>query len=443
MTLETVNFKRRVEIFTKAVTIKEEEEEYKASAVDTVIVFETSQTFDDQANVVDVRVEEVKVEEVNFVVEDKIAEVIIEETNFMIIDDNTEAVDEFIEEVEEGDNSKVETLETVEEIMEENNFVDANKFFEEVILVEPRKKFQESMTSTTVYPIDDKQVQKHSTILKSEIKVEHIKCEDVIVVQEDAKVMEVSHHEDPNVDLPMVCQDVTPTDRPPEETKGDVCVNPCVTVVILSSFTISFDKKFCVIGDGEVLLMIQRLQGQLLLDDDKMLYPIEDNMGEVSQRNILGGCDQTRKVGSCGESKLFYWLQTTDVVIGSSFVIEEHKETWGEVGDERTEKDGVYSVTNHLPKSKKGVNQHEESSPKYSHGKGFIMFGFLFLWCTLSWEASMLGRAIHQSTNRKHDSFFQRTDVNLLNFYKVNFQGPYLFHEKLQKWFLFHKWRVW
>ncbi|CAI9261397.1 unnamed protein product [Lactuca saligna] len=181
MTLETVNFKRRVEIFTKAVMIKAEEEEYKASAVDTVIVFETSQTFDDQANVVDVRMEEVKVEEVNFVVEDKIAEVIIEETNLMIIDDNTEAVDEFIEEVEEGDNSKVETLETVEEIMEENNFVDANKFFEkEVILVEPRKKFQESMTSTTVYPIDDKQVQKHSTILKSEIKVEHIKCEDVL-----------------------------------------------------------------------------------------------------------------------------------------------------------------------------------------------------------------------------------------------------------------------
>ncbi|CAI9261396.1 unnamed protein product [Lactuca saligna] len=103
----------------------------------------------------------------------------------------------------------------------------------------------------------------------------------------------------------MVCQDVTPTDRPPEETKGDVYVNPCVIVVILSSFTSTFDKKFCVIGDGEVLLMIQRLQGQLLLDDDKMLYPIEDNMGEVSQRNILGGCDQTRKVGSCGESNFF------------------------------------------------------------------------------------------------------------------------------------------
>ena len=179
MTLETVNFKRRVEIFTKAFMIKEEEEEYKALVVDTVLVLETSQTIDDKADVADVKVEEVKVEEVNLFVEDEIVEVTIEENNFMIRDDNTKEMDEFTEEVEEGDNSKIEIVESVDAIMEENNFVDANKLFEKgVILVEPRKEFQESMTSTTVYPINDEQVQKHSTILTGEINVEQVKCED-------------------------------------------------------------------------------------------------------------------------------------------------------------------------------------------------------------------------------------------------------------------------
>ena len=55
----------------------------------------------------------------------------------------------------------------------------------------------------------------------------------------------------------------------------------------------------------------------------------------------------------------------------------------------------------------------------------------------------MLGGAIHQSTNVNHDPFFQRTTVNHFYFHKVNFQGPYLVHNKLRKWFLFHKWRAW
>lgn len=49
--------------------------------------------------------------------------------------------------------------ETAEVIEEENNFVDDNKIVEkEVILVEPRKEFDESMSSTTVCSTCDDQV---------------------------------------------------------------------------------------------------------------------------------------------------------------------------------------------------------------------------------------------------------------------------------------------
>lgn len=140
MTLKNVNVNRRVETLTKAVVTEKEVEDDKASVVDMDFILETSQTLDNQADVADVKVEEeVKVEEVNFVVEDEIAKIIVEETHFMIKDERDEAIEEeevedsvpmygingeeeFIEKAEEGDNSKVKIVETVEAIMEENNF---------------------------------------------------------------------------------------------------------------------------------------------------------------------------------------------------------------------------------------------------------------------------------------------------------------------------------
>ncbi|CAI9271088.1 unnamed protein product [Lactuca saligna] len=128
-----------VELWAKTLTkisvIEKEVEEYEASAVDMVLVEE-----------------EVKEEAINFVVEDEIAEVNIEETNFVIRDEKDEVMEEFIEEIKEQDNSRAEIV-----IVEENNFVDANKVVEkEVNLVEPRKEFHES-TSTSVCSIVDEQ----------------------------------------------------------------------------------------------------------------------------------------------------------------------------------------------------------------------------------------------------------------------------------------------
>ena len=68
--LNTINVNKRVEMLTKPIVIKEEVEEYEASPVDTNLVLETSQTFEDQLDVADI-----KVEEFNYVVEDKIAEI--------------------------------------------------------------------------------------------------------------------------------------------------------------------------------------------------------------------------------------------------------------------------------------------------------------------------------------------------------------------------------
>lgn len=110
----------------------------------------------------------------------------------------------------------------------------------EVILIESQIEFQEHMLSTIVCPIVGEQVQKPSfMMMKSEIKVDEAKCEDMIMVQEDVKAMEISHQDDLNVDLSILCQDVIlvdtkmeeffhedglsvdviPTGRPPEENK--------------------------------------------------------------------------------------------------------------------------------------------------------------------------------------------------------------------------------
>lgn len=109
--MKTINVNRRAETLTKTFGIEKEVEEYEASSIDTVLVRQTSQTLDDQVDVVDVKVEEeVKDEAINFVVEDEIAEVNIEETNFVIRDEKDEVMKEFIEEIKERDNSRVEIV---------------------------------------------------------------------------------------------------------------------------------------------------------------------------------------------------------------------------------------------------------------------------------------------------------------------------------------------
>lgn len=88
--LNTINVNKRVEMLTKPIVIKEEVEEYEASPVDTNLVLETSQTFEDQLDVADI-----KVEEFNYVVEDKIAEIIVEDTYLMVRDERAKAIEEY------------------------------------------------------------------------------------------------------------------------------------------------------------------------------------------------------------------------------------------------------------------------------------------------------------------------------------------------------------
>lgn len=64
--------------------------------------------------------------------------------------------------------------------------------------------------------------------------------------------MEVSDQEDPNNDFPIACQDVIQTSRPLENTKGVIFVSPCVIIIVLSSFNVTFGNMFCLIGDDEV-----------------------------------------------------------------------------------------------------------------------------------------------------------------------------------------------
>lgn len=66
-----------------------------------------------------------------------------------------------------------------------------------------------------------------------------------------------------------------------------------------------------------------------------MLYPPKEDMWEVSKRNVFGGCKQTREAELHGDSKFFYKIKTTDLVVSSLFVIQEHQERWREVDDER------------------------------------------------------------------------------------------------------------
>ncbi|CAI9260261.1 unnamed protein product [Lactuca saligna] len=55
-------------------------------------------------------------------------------------------------------------------------------------------------------------------------------------------------------------------------------------------------------------------------------------------------------------------------------------------------------ITNRLSKNlEEGVTDQVPSS-KQLRGREFIMLGFLFLWCTFSWEAMLLEHVVHQPT---------------------------------------------
>lgn len=151
-----------------------------------------------------------------------------------------------------------------------------------------------------------------------------------------------------------------------------------------------------------------------------MLYPLEGDIREVSQRDILEGCDKTQKETWHSETKFLCWPQTTNVLDGTSFIIQEHPERSSEFGDERKKKGDVDFVRNHLSKSKEGgVNHHEGQ--------------------VLSWEEMKLGCTVHHIDNVNHAPVLQKNIVNNFNFYKINLQGPNCVHEKMQKWLLFHK----
>ena len=205
--------------------------------------------------------------------------------------------------------------------------------------------------------------------------------------------------------------------------------------------------QFYAIGDGDFSFMTQEQQDQLFLDGGRILYPPKDDMREISQKRCVhGGSDQSRKEALHGNSYANFSCcpQTKDIFINSSFVVQKHQERWREVCGEGMKKDGIHLFTNHLSKSKEeAINQYEDPSPKYLCGRELVVFGLIFFWCALNWEAMILGRAAHQLTNTNHDPFFQITTINHLIYFKVNLQGPNLVHGNVRRWILIHKWKSW
>ncbi|CAI9264044.1 unnamed protein product [Lactuca saligna] len=64
-------------------------------------------------------------------------------------------------------------------------------------------------------------------------------------------------------------------------------------------------------------------------------------------------------------------------------------------------KDDDTLITNRLSKKPRRRSDPSVPSSKQLRGREFIMLGFLFLWCTFSWEAMLLEHVVHQPTSTK------------------------------------------
>ncbi|CAI9299928.1 unnamed protein product [Lactuca saligna] len=340
--------------------------------------------------------------------------------------------EEFIEEIEEGTNFVIGD-EIVEAIVEEINFVDMHKIVEEmVIFVEQLKSFRELTTLRT----NDYKCHKNSG---SHIFYEHNSFSKVWGISIFHLYFRFNVWEIFTLWMPWNAYILHFEGLSDKKKYGErldfTNYDLDSDVFVLSSLIdqkekkhmhITFDKKFCAIGDVDFSRKTQKQQDQLFLDDGRILYAPKGDMMISKTRCGHGGSNQSRKKTLCDNSYANFLCcpQTKDILINSSFVVQKHQEGRLEVCGERKTNDGIHLFTNHLSTSKEErINQYEDLRPKYLHGRMLMKFGLIFFWCALNWETMILRRTAHQLTNTNHDPFFKMTTINHLNYCKVNLQG--------------------
>ncbi|CAI9259384.1 unnamed protein product [Lactuca saligna] len=98
-------------------------------------------------------------------------------------------------------------------------------------------------------------------------------------------------------------------------------------------------------------------------------------------------------------------VKEVDFVVTNKIVeerVEESEEVEQVLDHENVvvvKKDDTYLIKNSLSKSLEEGVTHQVPSSKQLRGREFIMLGFLFLWCTFSWEAMLLEQVVHQPTS--------------------------------------------
>ncbi|CAI9294154.1 unnamed protein product [Lactuca saligna] len=194
-------------------------------------------------------------------------------------------------------------------------------------------------------------------------------------------------------------------------------------------------------GEGEFVERINLVTGEEIVEHSNPFYATdgEDDHEEIEEEiNFVVG------------NKIFETtMKEIDFVVTNKIVeekVEESKEVEQVLDHEDVvvvkKDDDTRLITNRLSKNLEEGVAHQVPSSKQLRGREFIMLGFLFLWCTFSWEAMLLEHVVHQPTSTNHDLIFHMAIVNPLNYFKDKFLGPNVVHGSVRKWFLIHKWKT-
>ncbi|CAI9261098.1 unnamed protein product [Lactuca saligna] len=186
-------------------------------------------------------------------------------------------------------------------------------------------------------------------------------------------------------------------------------------------------------GEGEFVERVNLVTGEETVEHSNPFYATdeEEDHEEIEEEiNFV-----------LGNEIVETFLKENDFVVTNKIgeeKVEESEEVEQVLDHENVvvvKKDDTYLITNSLSKSLEEGVTHQVPSSKELRGRELIMLGFLFFWCTFSWEAMLLEHVVYQPICINHDPLFHMTIVNPLNYYKGNLLGPNLVHGSVQKWF--------
>ncbi|CAI9263104.1 unnamed protein product [Lactuca saligna] len=202
-----------------------------------------------------------------------------------------------------------------------------------------------------------------------------------------------------------------------------------------------FCERINFLFEEEFIEKFTFMVGDEIIEDSSPIYDIygEEDHEEIEEEiNFVLGNEIDEK-----------FLKEKDFVVTNKIVeekVEEFKEVEQVLDHEDVvvvkKDDDTRLITNRLSENLEEGVTHQVPSSKQLRGREFIMLGFLFLWCTFSWEAMLLEHVVHQPTSTNHDLIFHMAIVNPLSYFKNNLLGPNLVHGSVRKWFLIHKWKT-